>query len=158
MFDPNIDRICINANQSLYAYNLSGTCLFNVIRATLMERLLYMHPTLFDFDNAGPRSRLKAIICKWFDSGFCLFTRTFVDFCDLADSSLFSSMLFNPCHGLCCLLHTIHSFLLLLSFVWSLFTITVPKTPHLYKFFSIFHFSVSYFYFSVSFPLRTTLS
>ena len=110
-FDPHIDRICIKASQSLYAiriliaHGLSGTRLFDVVRATSLARLLYASPAWYGFAKAGQRARINAIIRKMVRLKFLpADQKMFDDLCGHADSSLFSSVLHNPSHVLNCLL------------------------------------------------------
>ena len=106
-FDRHIDRISIKARQSLYAiriliaHGLSGTCLHDVVRATLLARLLYASPAWYGFAHAGQRARFNAIIQKLIRLKFLPADQlTFKDLCDRADSSLFSSVLYDPSHVL----------------------------------------------------------
>ena len=110
-FDPHIDKICIKACQSLYAiriliaHGLSGPCLHDVVRATLLARILYASSAWSGFANVGQRVRINAIIRKLVRLNYLPADQmSFDDLCDRADSSLFSSMLHNPSHVLSCLL------------------------------------------------------
>ena len=115
-FSPHIDKICIKANQSLYAirvliaHGLCGLRLYDVVRATTLARLLYASPAWSGFANAGQRARLNAIVRKLirlkllpdgFDSFDVLSYR--------ANSVLFSAVLHNPSHVLHDLLPPIKS-------------------------------------------------
>jgi hypothetical protein len=90
--------------QSVFALRdlvAQGQRLFDVVRATTFARLLF--PPLFGWDLPlyGEHKRLNGILRKLTRSGFLPADfPTFDKHCSRADSTLFCSILLNPCHVL----------------------------------------------------------
>ena len=117
-FSSHIKQLIIKARQSFYAlrilraHGLSGDCLFDVVRATTIGRMLYCSPVWWGFAGVQERETLEGIIRRLVRQGYLPHSSpTFKALCDKAEASLFSRVLRNPCHVLHKLLPPIkHSF------------------------------------------------
>jgi hypothetical protein len=106
-FSNHIKHLTIKARQSFYAlrilrsHGLSGNCLFDVVRATTVGRMLYCSPVWYGFANCQEREALESIIRKLVRQGYLPSSSpSFEVLCNKADASLFSSILHDPCHVL----------------------------------------------------------
>jgi len=106
-FSSFIKHLIIKARQSFYAlrilrsHGLSGDCLFDVVRATVVGRMMYCSPVWWGFVGGHEREVLGGIIRKLVRQGYLpVSSPSFEALCNNADASLFTSILHNPCHVL----------------------------------------------------------
>ena len=83
-----------------------GQRLFDVVRATTLARLLYASSVWWGFATVGEHKRLNGILRKLTRSGFLPADfPSFDKHCSRAYSTLFRSILLNPCH-----VHAVYSY------------------------------------------------
>ena len=102
----HVQSLLTKGNQLLYAlkilkaYGLSGQCLFNICRATLISGLIYASPAQWGFCSVEERDKLQAIVRKAVRWGFYDSAQSIDSLCESADTNLFSSVLQDPRHVL----------------------------------------------------------
>ena len=106
-FSLHINKICCSAKQAMFAlrvlvsHGLTGNRLHDVVRSTIVARMLYSSPAWWGFVNLGERERLNSILRKLIKHGFLPSqSLTFEEICVKADRSLFSTILSDPGHVL----------------------------------------------------------
>ena len=83
----------------LVAHGHHGQRLFDVVRVTTIARLLYASSVWWGFATVGEHKRLNGILRKMTRPGFLPADfPSFDKHCSRAYSTLFRSILLNPCH------------------------------------------------------------
>ena len=106
-FKPHIDNLVSRCAQSFYAlrvlrsHGLSGSALWDVTHATLINKLSYASPLWWGFTDASDKQRLQSTINKAVKSGFLPNSQIPVsEICQQADQALFSNIVCNNNHVL----------------------------------------------------------
>ena len=82
----------------LFAHGYHGERLFAIIRATILARLRYASSVWWGFATVGEHKRLNSILRKMTRPGFLPADfPSFDKYCSRAYSTLFRSILLNPC-------------------------------------------------------------
>jgi hypothetical protein len=106
-FKPHIDSLVSRCAQTFYAlrvlktHGLSGSAMWEVTQATLVNKMLYASPLWWGFTDASDKQRLQSIICRAAKSGFLPSSQApFAELCGQADQALFLNIIKNPNHVL----------------------------------------------------------
>jgi hypothetical protein len=104
-FSSHIQKICVRAKQSLHAHRilishgLLGVRLYDVVRSTTVNRMLYCSQVWWGFASKQERDSLSAVVRKLVRFGFLPKSfPTFEELCKKADHDLFRNILNNPGH------------------------------------------------------------
>ena len=115
-FGAHMDKICCKPRKSMFAlrvlvaHGYHGERLFAIVRATILARLRYASSVWWGFATVGEHKRLNSILRKMTRPGFLpADVPSFDKHCSRAYSTLFRSILLNPCHGLHGLLPPVRS-------------------------------------------------
>ena len=82
-------------------HGLSGSAMWEVTQATLVNKMLYASPLWWGFTDASDKQRLQSIICRAAKSGFLPSSQApFAELCGQADQALFLNIIKNPNHVL----------------------------------------------------------
>ena len=110
-FKPHIDNVVNRCAQTFYAFRVlksagrSGCAMWDVANAVLISRIMYASPVWWGFTDVSDGQRLKSIMNKAVKQGFLSPAQASLpELCQLADETLFSSILRNRNHVPHCLL------------------------------------------------------
>ena len=99
-FKPHIDSLVSRCAQTFYAlrvlktHGLSGSAMWEVTQATLVNKMLYASPLWWGFTDASDKQRLQSIISRAAKSGFLPSSQApFAELCGQADQALFLNII-----------------------------------------------------------------